>query len=510
MPSPSPRPPPLSRRVGQGADLPAGAAPPLRGCPHVSRLPAGIAGAAALAALAWPCGAAAHAFGARYDLPLPLALYLAAAGAAVAASFLIPLALAREGAVAPRETARAPAAAPAGLVLELLRAAAVGLLALVLACALLGPESPTGNLAAVFVWVIWWVGLGLTQALVVDLWSALDPWRTLARVLERVRGAHAPRPYPPGLGSWPAVAGFALFAWLELVSSLGEQPRALGVLVVGYTALTLAGAWRYGRRTWFGNADPFAVLLATLGRMAPLRVADGRLRARLPGAGLLAARPVSSSLGTLVLALLATVSFDGFKETSAWAAVLQGVTESTTLRAPLLALQTRGVDLLALVETLGLAAAVALFACVYLLAAGIIDRASGRPVGLARCAGCFVLTLVPIAVAYHLAHYLSYLLIAGQLAIPLASDPFGRGWDLFGTAGYAVDIAIVDARFVWYAAVASIVAGHALAVFLAHVMALRVYRDPRAAVRSQIPMLALMVGYTMTSLWILSQPIVAV
>ena len=120
----------------------------------------------------------------------------------------------------------------------------------------------------------------------------------------------------------------------------------------------------------------------------------------------------------------------------------------------------------------------------------------------------FVLSLMPIAIAYHLAHYLSYFLIAGQIAIPLISDPFGWGWDLFGTAGYRIDIAVVNAKTVWYVAVAAIVIGHIVAVYLAHVMAMRVFAEPRRALISQFPMLALMVGYTTISLWILAQPIV--
>ncbi len=122
--------------------------------------------------------------------------------------------------------------------------------------------------------------------------------------------------------------------------------------------------------------------------------------------------------------------------------------------------------------------------------------------------GYFVLSLVPIAIAYHFSHYLSYLLIAGQNIIPLASDPLGLGWDLFGTAAYRLDIGIVNAKLVWYVAVTAIIVGHVCAVYIAHVMAMRVFADRGAALRSQIPMLVLMVAYTMISLWILSQPIV--
>ena len=133
--------------------------------------------------------------------------------------------------------------------------------------------------------------------------------------------------------------------------------------------------------------------------------------------------------------------------------------------------------------------------------AGVAPSRQGLP-------GLFVLTLMPIGIAYHLAHYHSFLLVAGQYAIPLLSDPFGWGWDLFGTALYRVDFSVVDAASIWYLSVAAIVGGHVVSVYLAHVMALRVYGEPRAALRSQVPMLVLMVLYTMSSLWVLSQPIV--
>ena len=120
----------------------------------------------------------------------------------------------------------------------------------------------------------------------------------------------------------------------------------------------------------------------------------------------------------------------------------------------------------------------------------------------------FVPTLLPIAFAYHVAHYLSYLLVAGQVVIPLASDPFGHGWDLFGTAHYKIAVDIVGARFAWYTAVVVIVLGHVLAMYVAHRLALVRFSGTRTARLSQYPLAALMVAYTMVSLWILAQPIV--
>ena len=143
-----------------------------------------------------------------------------------------------------------------------------------------------------------------------------------------------------------------------------------------------------------------------------------------------------------------------------------------------------------------------------LSAAGNHHRSNEERYDTVQIASLFIFTLVPIAVAYHLAHYLSFLLMAIQYLIPLASDPLGLGWDLFDTARYIIKIGVVDARTVWYVSVTAIVIGHIAAVCLAHAMALRVFKDNQAALRSQYPMLALMVAYTMVSLWIIAQPIV--
>ena len=210
----------------------------------------------------------------------------------------------------------------------------------------------------------------------------------------------------------------------------------------------------------------------------------------------------------MVVLMLATVSFDGIGETPLWAGFLDWVVVSESLRDPLLALQGAGVNLLALLKTLGLISTPLVFCLAYALISVLVARSAAGGAQTCEAAGSFVLTLVPIAFAYHLAHYFSFLLLAGQLVIPLASDPFGTGWNLFGTANYAIDIGIISVKTVWWIAVAAIVVGHLYAVYLAHVMALRLYHSARAAIRSQIPLLVLMVGYTMVSLWILSQPIV--
>jgi hypothetical protein len=150
-----------------------------------------------------------------------------------------------------------------------------------------------------------------------------------------------------------------------------------------------------------------------------------------------------------------------------------------------------------------------LFLGVYFGFSALAYRLSSVETSVLRAARVYVLSLVPIAIAYHLAHYLSYLMIAGQLAIPILSDPFGLGWDLFGTAAYRIDIGVIDAQDVWRLSVCAIVIGHIAAICIAHATSLRREKSARAAVISQLPMLVLMITYTMVSLWILSQPIIA-
>jgi hypothetical protein len=223
------------------------------------------------------------------------------------------------------------------------------------------------------------------------------------------------------------------------------------------------------------------------------------------------------SAAVFVLLMLATVTFDGFKEVPAMQRLEAAVRQVPLLVAGLFELSEWGLDESQVIQTVVLLAfAVAFVAALWLTSRAILALARRAVPAAAACArlsprgvACrFVLSLVPIAIAYHLSHYFSLLLTAGQFIIPLASDPFGFGWNLFGSAGYRVDLALVSPYVLWYGAVVLIVSGHVIAVLLAHAAALRLFRDHRLALWSELPMTALMILYTMLSLWILAQPIV--
>ena len=418
----------------------------------------------------------AHGIGGRTDLPLSVWMFGYGAAAALVVSFAALVVFWPEPRLEPaaRATDRRDdvpdGRGPVGLVLRIL---GVVLLVLVVGAAILGDRSPTSNLAPVAVYVLFWVGLTVVCALVYDVWNGgLDPYPSVGRLLQPT----SPAPYR--LGHWPAAAGLLAFVWLELVAPSRAEPRVLAILIVAYSAVVLAGAARWGS-PWLRDGDPFAAWFGLLGRMAPLGP-DG---ARPPLAGLAALVPRPGTVA-LVLVALGSTAFDGMTRSAAWTELVGD----------------RSADEVVPLATLGLLAAIALVAALYLGAMRVAAAMTGRPA--LELADAFVHSLVPIAFAYAVAHYFSLLVLEGQAAIALVSDPFGQGWDLFGTAERSIDYALVSPNAIAYVQVAAIVAGHVAGVVLAHDRALA--RFPKAvATRSQYPLLVAMVAFTVGGLALL-------
>ena len=463
----------------------------------------------------------AHGFGARYDLPIPLSLYLAGAGLTVAVSFVM-LAVFMRSAPASDEHWRLNLTRTAGgrllvapAFLLACRTLAVALFLVVVAAGLFGVQSPLKNIAPVMVWAIWWVGMAYISALLGDLWALVNPLDTLfawaealcARIRPGGRLAIGLR-YPDALGAWPAVVLFLAFVWMELVWESSDAPAYLAAAMLAYSALTWLGMLLFGRTQWLPAAARCSRWCSACWHASP----RPRCANRVPEAARSACAPTASVCCRANRCLprwscwcwrcSPPCRFDGFMETPLWASILEYYAPS----APGMA--GDGDAARTWLQTAGVLGAPLLFVGVYLAFCRLTAWCGDTRVPVMRIAGLFVLTLVPIAIAYHLAHYLSFLAMAWQYLIPLVSDPFGFGWDLFGTKNHFVRIGSVDARAVWYISIGAIVIGHVIAVYLAHCVALQAYSDRRAALRSQWPMVALMIGYTMTSLWIIAQPIV--
>jgi hypothetical protein len=92
--------------------------------------------------------------------------------------------------------------------------------------------------------------------------------------------------------------------------------------------------------------------------------------------------------------------------------------------------------------------------------------------------------------------------------IHLISDPFGVGWNLFGTSLLYPDITLVDAKLTWYVALIAIVLGHVIAIWLTHLIALQKWQNSQIASIASLPLTIVMIFYTALSLMILAEPLV--
>ncbi len=477
-------------------------------------LAAGALAAGALWAMADPAGA--HGVGGRLDLPVPLWQLAWAASLAVAASF-VALGMfwdtPKFRALAAGRVLGGPFQAACRVLSRVMGAAGLVALGVLLYAGLASNTNPSVNILPVAVYIIFWVGLQAVSALVGDVWAHLSPFRTLADGAARLRGPDAAHDADRGGGNqWWAVAAIFGFLWLELAFHDSTNIRVLGACLAAYTVAQLAGAAVFGRG-WQRDAEGFGVLFTMLSAMAPLHRQDGApwperpvsaanksgsdnaakrdareqsapvLRLRMPLAGL-SALPIKRGTVAFILVVLGSTTFDGFTRSSVWLDV---------------AAERTGWELTA-VNTVGLVFVI--FAVFVLYRAAIAGMAAITGDTERELAEAFAPSLVPIAAAYTIAHYFSYLLLEGQLIITHLSDPFGRGWDLFGTATRLVDYTAISTDAIAWTQTAAIAAGHVLAVAVAHDRAVERWPGP-LAMRSQYPMLAVMVAYTIIGLLLL-------
>ena len=368
----------------------------------------------------------AHAFGQRYDLPIPLSYFMAGAAATVALSFVI-IGMFLKGGGAEYQYPRFNLLALPGTALTsriksgVARVLSVLLLLLVIATSFVGTDNALENFSPTFVWIIWWVGMGYISALFGNLWMLINPWKALFEwaewLLARVGvGMPSPRSYPDGWDAMPALLAFLAFVWLENVYPGSIVPRYLGAIIIVYSLYTLGGMLVFGKHVWLRYGDPFAVLFGIFARFSPteVRVVGGgcgdceldcdtdnpvddcvdcyacyeradaarrQFNLRPWATGLVSIGRVSWQTCAFVVLTLAAVTFDGFQETTNW-----------------LGVQTIGLRLLgpggvSVVDTFGVVLIPLLFFGIYLLFCIGIRALSGERASLSEVARAYVFSL---------------------------------------------------------------------------------------------------------------------
>ena len=455
-------------------------------------------------AIAIPTDALAHASDRGHVLLLPTGHYILGGAVAVAASFLALVAL-PPGSLERLAAARLPLLSLPDRLRPVVSFIAFAILVALIAAGFLGSSDPLSNPLPLVVWTLLWVGLTLVQGLVGDLWASINPWHGPYALACRLGWPRRLLRLPIGIGYWPAVILFAGFAWFELIYVAPDDPERLASAVSIYAISTFAMIFVFGYRDWTRRGEFLSVFFGMVARFAVLQRQpvpggeDERLLLDLPGARIAAALPLPVSGVAFLLFALASVSFDGFSRTFFWLGLI-GVNP----------LEFPGRSAVIGTNSFGLFAAFLLLAAVFCTAVLLGERLTVKRRRLAEAIGLYVWSIVPIALAYHFAHYLTVLLVNGQYALVALCDPFSLGWNLFGTAHMSVSAAIASgsaaAWALWNAQAAVIIAGHVLAVVIAHTLAARLHSSGRDAALSQLPLTVLMIAYTVLGLWLLSTP----
>lgn len=426
----------------------------------------------------------AHGIGGRSDLPIPLSMLLTGAATILVITFvslavLWPRPRLQEG---PRYDGSARHMKTGWL-------GWVGLAGLLLVLGqpiirMFGVEidSTRPTIAPVLVWVYFWLVVPFAGAVIGNWYADINPWRFGAGLLgvgKRER-SHLER----WIGIWPALAWFIGFTWMELVYPRSGDPVALGIAALVYTVALLVTMQLVGRDTGLAVFDAFTLYNRLISAISPLgRRDDGRIVWR----GWLRSLPVLPEwpgLWVFVAAMIGTVSYDGASGTSWFETITGGLTDTRSGRTVLLI------------------GSIAVVAATYLAASAVAARLGEEDWTAMKVAQRFAHTLVPIALAYAVSHYLTLIIFEGQQLVAAISDPFGLGWDIFGTASWKINYFISTSTPIWFVQVAFIVGGHLVAVVLAHDRSLVDFG--RDAVRSQYAMLALMIALTSLGLVILS------
>lgn len=445
--------------------------------------------------LLFPKSVSAHAFGQLYNLPIPFWMYLYGGAVAIVVSFLI------IGYFTSKST---KTSFPKKELLNnfskfitnnnFLNAAkliSVGLFFLTVISGFIGVNNAYLNFNMTFFWIVFLLGMTYTTAIVGNIYSIINPWKGLVEWFEKSQGSSIKGfvKYPKSLAYYPAFLFYFLFIWIELNGQ--TTPFTLSLVLFVYTLINILSVSIFGKDAWFKYGEFFSVFFNLISKISPFKYEDGKIFLRPPFVGLLEESCSHFSLLLFILFMLSSTAFDGFRETLPWVRFIW-----TYINQP------QGITTI-----VGLLLSPVIFLILYLLLIAIAKQVTKSSLSVLELTLRFAYSLIPIALVYNAAHYYTLILSEGQRFFSLISDPFGFGWDLFGTTNFYPDLSIIDANFTWHSQVGLILLGHIAGVYLAHMIALKIFPSRKLALLSQLPMLILMVVYTVIGLWILSQPI---
>jgi hypothetical protein len=379
-------------------------------------------------------------------------------------------------------------------------------LAALVVSGLFGSRDPRANPLPVTIWAVWWGSFVFVQAVCGDLWHFLNPMLAPSRALRHFIGATEPLlVYPARLGCAPAIVLFGGFAWLELIDLAPDDPARLAHFVLAYFVVAMAGMVLFGEKAWLSHGDPFTIFLRLLAHLSPIdprRVPNDPSRRQIflvwPGARLFQLEALSLSATAFLLMTLSSVSFDGLSRTFSWLE-----------RIGINPLEFPGRSAVLTSNSIGLFGLWLAIVAAYLgsVLLGCVISGSWRFI---NAAGTLVISIIPIALAYHFAHYLTSLILELQYVVEVYGDPLAQGWNPLDLPANFVSASLLNnysaVAVIWTLQAGAVVLGHIAAVAAAHLLNARMAGSGTRAALAQVPLAVLMVLYTLFGLWLLAAP----
>ncbi len=439
-------------------------------------------------------------------MPIPLHLYLfGAAGAMVISFFLIGFfANYKQGGISYPTLPIADTIIVRFFrnvwVVRVSRVLAVFFLILCILSGFIGTQIVTYNFNMTFFWVLFIVGFPYLIFFTGNIWELLNPWKVVLEWIEKLTDVQLTGfvKYPQSFGYYPAFFAYFILICLEIVFQ--KSPFGLSVFLLLYTNYAFLMAILFGKKAWEEYVDVFSVLFRLISTISIIKKEKGRVWLRPPFVGAAGKSAANFSQLLFTLFMVSSTAIDGFMGTGLWFTLFYDM-----LR-PLV--QVIGVNAYQILSILFIFLSPFIFLAIFNLLLLLVKVVTRSRESVKKLHLYFAFSLLPIAFAYHFAHYFVLFLVQGQDIIPLMSDPLGNGWNLFGTAKFVSNQNVVSVAIIWHMQVLAILVGHIAGVYIAHLDALELFKAKRAAFMSQFPLLILMIFYTLIGLWILAQPII--
>jgi hypothetical protein len=445
--------------------------------------------------------AMAHPAEQAFVLLLPTDVYATAGTLAVVLSIVLVTCVRPQllrGFFSARDLGRWPVLPTAVVSISALASLVYGLLVYV---GFYGPSDPQNNLLPLTVWTAWWIAAFVVQGLVLDIWRLINPWEGLHRLV--FEDAAGPLRLPEWLQAWPAVCIFLAFQGFVLADIAPNDPRRLASFALGYWVFTFAGMTLFGRAAWLAQVECFTFLFRLIGSLRPVDL-QGRFKLGFVGWQSLLDAPLDLSRAVFCLIILASGSFDGLHETFWWLGrigvnPLEFPGRSAVIAQSLLGLYASNAALIGIF-------ALSVWIGIKTLAA--VSSETHAPFATAFCT--FAIAILPIALGYHIAHYLVTLMIQGQYVLSTLSDPLARGWNLFGLGDLRITTGFLNTqasvKVIWLTQAGAVVVSHLISVLMTHHLAGRFCNKNKDLISIQIGLSVLMIAYTIFGLWLLASP----